>query len=74
MRKMNDEHQHNKSIEKVHVVKVKQEPELPPPTPTLVLENSFEERVFQCDYEGCTSNFKSRSSLRDHLKGKVAHG
>lgn len=29
-----------------------------------------EDRVFKCEHEGCASSFKTRSSLRDHQKGK----
>lgn len=52
----------------------------PPPPPVLkikkeppaVLNSSSDDdkRTFVCDYEGCLSGFKTRSSLRDHQKGK----
>lgn len=30
--------------------------------------NDVVDRVFKCEHEGCTSSFKTRSSLRDHQK------
>ncbi len=27
-----------------------------------------DEKMFKCEHEGCTSSFKSRSSLKDHQK------
>lgn len=50
---------------------VKKEP--PVATAIHVLNTSAddgEERVYKCEQEGCFSSFKSRSSLRDHQKGK----
>lgn len=58
------------------LVKFKKEP-LPQATAINVLNTSAssadgEERVFKCDHEGCFSSFKTRSSLRDHQKGKLS--
>lgn len=30
--------------------------------------NDNSDRVFRCEYEGCTSSFRTRSSLKDHQK------
>lgn len=29
-----------------------------------------EDRMFRCEQDGCFSSFKTRSSLRDHQKGR----
>lgn len=46
------------------VLKIKKEP------PAVLNTSSDDDRrTFMCDYEGCLSGFKTRSSLRDHQKG-----
>lgn len=45
-----------------------------PPKPVKkepVVDTSFidgEERIYRCEHEGCSSSFKTRSSLKDHQK------
>jgi hypothetical protein len=38
------------------------------PTSSSSLIDSGEERIFKCEHEGCTSSFRTRSSLKDHQK------
>lgn len=77
------EQQLNKLAEKTKIAlptlptppKIKKDP-LPPVAASNLLNSSLstadgEERVFRCDHEGCFSSFKTRSSLRDHQKGKT---
>jgi hypothetical protein len=61
-----------KDVEKVKPEPVKKEVVVtpaPPPVVTTPLADG-EDRTFKCEQEGCSSTFKSRSSLRDHQKGK----
>lgn len=54
-------------------VKVKKDPPAATAINTLNTSQSSadgDERTFKCDQEGCFSSFKTRSSLRDHQKGR----
>lgn len=63
-----------KLAEKVKVVepppKVKKEVVEAPVMNNSVSSADGEDRMFRCEQEGCFSSFKTRSSLRDHQKGK----
>jgi hypothetical protein len=39
-----------------------------PPPPLTIKKEKDEPAVFRCEYEGCTSSFRTRSSLKDHQK------
>jgi hypothetical protein len=49
---------------------VKKEKEVTVTAVTSLSSQDGEDRVFRCEHDGCTSSFKTRSSLRDHQKGK----
>lgn len=74
MRNAANQQQLNKTAPKV----AEPAPAPPPPVlkikkePPAVLNTSSDDdrRTFMCDYEGCLSGFKTRSSLRDHQKGE----
>lgn len=38
------------------------------PAESTALAADSEERLFRCEQEGCTSSFRTRSSLKDHQK------
>lgn len=63
-----------KLAEKVKVVepppKVKKEVVAAQVLNTSVSSVDGEDRMFRCEQDGCFSSFKTRSSLRDHQKGK----
>lgn len=47
---------------------IKKEKEEPVDSSALIVHDDAGNRVFRCEYEGCTSSFRTRSSLKDHQK------